>query len=115
MAVCRIKCIDLTKEAIKILGVFFSCYKNLQVKNSFRKTVLSIERILKMWRQRNLTLEGKIIIFETLALSRVTFLKRVLVIPNLIIGTLQMKQKLFLWNSSDPKVKHETICRDFQY
>ena len=114
MAVCRIKCIDLTKEAIKILGVIFSCYKNLQVKNSFRKTVLSIERILKMWRQRNLTLEGKIIIFET-ALSRVTFLKRVLVIPNLIIGTLQMKQKLFLWNSSDPKVKHETICRDFQY
>ena len=24
VAICRIKCIDLTKEAIKILGVFFS-------------------------------------------------------------------------------------------
>ena len=61
-AICRIKCIDLTKEAIKILRVFFSYDKNLQLENNFRKTILNIERILKKWRQRNLTLEGKIII-----------------------------------------------------
>ena len=63
--ICGIKCIDLTKEAIKILGVFFSCDKNLQLQNNFRKTILNIERILEMWRPRNLTLEGKIIIFKT--------------------------------------------------
>ena len=78
VAICGIKCIDLTKEAIK----------NLQLENNFRKTILNIERILKMSRQRNLPLEGKIIIFIT-ALSKITFLAQVLVISNQIINTLQ--------------------------
>ena len=37
VAVCVIKCIDLTKEAIKILGVFFSDDKNLPLENNFKK------------------------------------------------------------------------------
>ena len=66
--ICGIKCTDLTKEAIKILRVFFSDDKNLHLESNFKKTIVNIERILKMWRRRNLTLEGKIIIFKTLAL-----------------------------------------------
>ena len=42
------------------------------------------------------TLEGKIIIFKTLALSKITFLAQVLVIPNQIIDALQQIQKDFL-------------------
>ena len=115
VAICGIKCIDLTKEAIEISAVFFSYDKNLQLENNFRKTILNIERILKMWRRRNLTLEGKIIIFKTLALSKITFLAQVLEIQNQIIDILQQIQKDFLWNLTSPKVKHETICKDFQY
>ena len=37
------------------------------------KTILSTERIPKMWRKRNLTLDCKIIISKKLALSKVTF------------------------------------------
>ena len=65
VAICGIKCIDLTKETIKILVVFFSYDKNLQLENKFRKTILNIKKILKMWRQMNLTLEGKMIVFKT--------------------------------------------------
>ena len=72
VAICGIKCIDLTKEAIKILRVFFSYDRNLQRENNFRKTILNIERILKIWRIL------KIIIFETLALSKITLLAQAL-------------------------------------
>ena len=113
VAICGLTCIDLTKEAIKILGVSFFHDKNLQLEKNFRKTILSIERILKMWRRRNVTIEGKIIIFKTLALSKVTFLAEVLVIPNQIIDVLQQIQKDFSWNSSSPKEKHEAICKEF--
>ena len=74
VVLCGIKYINLTKQVIKILGVFFSYVKNFQLENNFRKTILNIERILKMWRRRNVTLEGNIIIFKTLALSQITFL-----------------------------------------
>ena len=67
VAICGIKCIDLTKEAIKILGVFFSYDKNLQLENNFRKTILNIERILKMWRQRNLTTGGQNNYFQNIS------------------------------------------------
>ena len=39
VAICGIKCTDLTKEAIKILGVFFFYDKKLQLENNFRKTI----------------------------------------------------------------------------
>ena len=110
VAICGIKCIDLNKEAIKILGVSFSYDKNLLLGNNFRKTILNIEKILEMWRRRNLTLEVKIIIFKTLALSKITFLAQVLVIPNKIIDALQQIRKYFLWNSCSPKVK-QNICK----
>ena len=39
-----------------------------------------------------------------------------LVIPNQIIDTTATNKKnTFFWNSSSPKVKHETICKAFQY
>ena len=68
------KCIDLTEKAIKILGVLFSYDKNLQLENYFGKTIVNIERVLKMWKRRNLKLKGKIIIFKTLALSKIILL-----------------------------------------
>ena len=40
---------------------------------------------------------------------------QVLVILNQIMDALQQIQKDFLWNSFSPKVKPETICKDFQY
>ena len=47
-----------------------------------------------MWRQKSNT-GGKIIIFKTLALSKITFLTQGLVIPNQIIDALQQMQKDF--------------------
>ena len=67
-----------------------------------------------MWCWRNLTLESKIIIFKTLALSKFVFLAQVLLIPNEITTTTQRVQREFLWNSNNVKNKHETICNDFQ-
>ena len=96
VAICGIKGNDLTKEAIKILGVFFPYDKNLQLENNFRKIILNIERILEMWRRRNLTQEGKIFIFKTLALSKITFLAQVLEISNQIIDAIQQIQIDFL-------------------
>ena len=48
MTIYGIKYIDLTKEAIEILGV-------CSLKTILEKTILNIERILKMWRQESNT------------------------------------------------------------
>ena len=52
MAICGKKRIGLTKKTMKFLGVFFSNDRNLQCENNFRKSVLNIDRILKIWRKK---------------------------------------------------------------
>ena len=73
VAVCGMKCIDLTKESIKILGTCFSYNEKIKVEKFFYNIVGNIQAVLKLWRMRNLTLEGKIIVFRTLAISKLVF------------------------------------------
>ena len=59
MAVCGIKCIDLTTETIKILGMHFSYNHKLQIQKNFLKNITNMQNVLNLWRTRNITLEGK--------------------------------------------------------
>ena len=81
-AVCGLKSINLTTDTIKILGVHFSYNSTLKVQKNFLDTVKSIQQVLRFWNGRILSLEGKIIIFETLAISKIVYLVFLTVIPS---------------------------------
>ena len=68
-AVCRMKNIDLTKESNKIIGISFSYNKAIQNELNFRTTISTIQTVLKLWKMQKLTLERKITVFKSLALS----------------------------------------------
>ena len=59
MAVCGIKCIDLTTETIKILGVHFSYNQKLKTQKNFVKSTTNMQSVLNLWKMRNITLEGE--------------------------------------------------------
>ena len=63
---------------------------------------------------RRLTLEGKIIVFKTLAISKIVFLSLISKVLTEIISELERIQKTFL-RPSKPKIKNETLCSDFQH
>ena len=46
---------------------------------------------------RRLTLEGKIIVFKTLAISKIVFLSLISKVPTEIISEVERIQKTFLW------------------
>ena len=73
VSVCGMKCIDLTKDSIKVLGIPFLYNKNIEQEQNFKKTIIGIEKVFSMWRRKNLTPEGKILIFKTSALSKFVF------------------------------------------
>ena len=68
------KCIDLCKDTGKITGVHFSYNKTKQDEKNFLETIWKIQNGLNIWRLRSLTLEGKIIVFQTLAISKIVYL-----------------------------------------
>ena len=95
---CGMECIDLTKNSVKVLGIHFSYNRKIENEENFIKFVKKIENVLKVWRTRNLTVQGKITIFKTLAISKVIHLALVTNVPRVIIVQLNEIQKDFIWN-----------------
>ena len=63
------KSLDLTKESIKILGLHISYNRKLHDDINFSMTIKNVCNVMKLWRMRHLSLEGKITIFKSLALT----------------------------------------------
>ena len=70
--------------------------------------------MLKLWRARNLSLEGEITVFKSLALSKITHLDLVKTIPFSIIDQLNKTQKNFIWNGLNTKMKNSTINNNYE-
>ena len=62
----------------------------------------------------NLTLETRIVVFKTLAISKTVFLAILTKIPQQAVKELEKRQKSFLRKDSIPKIRHETTCKDFR-
>ena len=108
--VSGMECIDLTNNSIKILGIHFSYNKKFENEENFIELIKKIENVLKIWRIRNLTVQGKITIFKTLAISKVVHLALVTNVPQIITDQLNKIQKDFIWNRKHPKIRHSTLC-----
>ena len=114
VSVCGMRCIDLNIDTLKILGTQFSYNKKLKEEKNFYKIVTDMQRVLKIWKMRRLTLEGKIVIFKTIAISKIVFQAFITTVPKYIVNELKKIQNAFFCNNSSPKKKHETFCNDYK-
>ena len=92
---------------------------------------------MKLWRIRQLAIEGKILIFEYLAIPKVVHVALVKDVSSSTIAQLgkiqkqiqnQQKQKTkkkhkkqnknvntkFIWKNGKPKLKHATLCNEYE-
>ena len=115
MALCGMDCIDLTEDVIKILGIYFSYNKKLEQEKNFLNHIVKIQNILKLWKLRNLTIEGRIVVFKSLAISKLIHLALVTEIPTTTINLLTKIQMEFIWKGKNPKIKNSTLCNGYEY
>ena len=113
-ALCGMKTLDLTTESMKILGLHFSYNESVMIEKNFIETIVKIENVLRVWRQRSLTLEGKIVIFKTLAISKLVHTAYLIHMPQHVIEMLEKIKNDFLWNNKRTKIKHNTLCNKFE-
>ena len=93
MELCGMECIDLTKNSVKILGILFSYNQKIENEENFIKLIKKIENLPKVWRTRNLTVQDKIAIFKSLAISNVIHLALVTNVRHVIIDQLNKIQE----------------------
>ena len=90
------KNIDLTKDAVKIIGISFSYNKDIQNELNFRSTISKIQAVLKLWTMWRLSLEGKIMVLKSLAKLKIVYLSDLTNVPNNIVEELIKIQTNFL-------------------
>ena len=62
----------------------------------------------------SITLEGKITIFKTLALSKIVYLTLITSFSEQLIEEIQRIQKAFIWNNLTTRIIHKSLCISFE-
>ena len=106
VALCGMRCIDLVSNIVKILGIYYSYNEKLEIQENFKRHIINIEKILRIWRMGDISIAGKITVFKTLAISKIVHLALVKTIPNSIIQELD--------KTRNPKIKHDTLCKNYE-
>ncbi len=94
VALCGFKNVILTDDSIRVLGIHFSYNYNLFLERNFLDVIKNLETVLKIWKSRGLSLLGKIVIFKTLAISKIIFVSYLTTVPSDVIHTLKIFTKI---------------------
>ena len=76
---------------------------------NFEEKVCSLEKTLKNWKKRKLTLIGKINIAKTLGLSKLIYCSSLLTVSKSLIDRINKIIFSFIWEGKPPKIKKKTI------
>ena len=93
VALCGMRCLDLTIDTLQILGTHFTYNEKLKEEKNFHKVVTDMQRVLEIWKVRRLALVGKIVIFKTIAIPKIVFQAFITTAPKHIINELKKIQK----------------------
>ena len=108
------KWVNIKTNAIRALGVFNSYDTDLEQKLNFLDNLKCLNDVLRLWEFRGLTLAGRILIFKSLALSKLLYACTMKVPSKFIIDQLNTLHKNFIWNNKRPKIKHSTLIADYK-
>ena len=86
----------------------------MKIQKKIVKSITNMQKVLNLRRMRNITLEAKMIIFKTLAISKILYLTLITSFLKQLIEEIQKMLKVFIWNNLSPKIKHETLCNSFE-
>ena len=89
--------------------------KKLEQEKNFLSHIVKIQNILNLWKQRNLTIEGRIIAFKSLAISKLINLALATEMPTSTINLLTKIQMGLIWKGKNPQIKNSTLCNDSEY
>ena len=87
------KYINLKVDTIKTLGKHFSYNELIAREKNFLKAISNIQGVLKLWRMTQLIIEGRIVIFKTLAISKILYIALLTNTPHIIIDELKKYKK----------------------
>ncbi len=104
-------------DSIKILGIFFNA--NIEaslLEQNWDQKMEKMNKIIKQWQKRNLSIIGKIVVAKTFVLSIWSYTLQALSLPEEILASIDTMMFRFIWQRKHAnrrafeKVKRAVLC-----
>ena len=103
--------VSLTSRSIRVLGNFISYNDLIANQLNFLNIIPTVKDLLGIWKQRNLTIDGKIQVFKSLNFSKLVYVATMNAVPKTITDQLQVIHKDFIWRGIDIDIPFKSdIC-----
>ena len=101
-------------QKVKILGIYFTLDVKIREEMNYKEILSKIKRLLGWWKQRDLTLTGKIHLMKTYALSKLNYVTSLTAVPKWVLTEVEKITFDFLWKGKD-RIKRDIICQDYKH
>ena len=91
----------ITQEHAKICGLYFSPTPDIAYQHNITAKIDKFQTVINLWRTRNLTIIGKIIIIKSLGLSQLTASIQQTIIKTDDLKRIDQAITRFIWNKSN--------------
>ena len=95
-------------EGIRILGVYFSLDIHVKEEMNYKEILSKIKKLLQWWKQRDLTLTGKIQLLKTFAMTKLTYVCSLMAVPNWVFKEVEKLVNLILFGKVKIKLRDES-------
>ena len=103
------------RSPVKILGVrHFSCDEKKNNDLNFNLKLRKLQTRLDMWRARDLTLFGRVLIIKSLGLSKIIHSISNIEAPDGIAGAVRKNLFNFIWKNKKDRIKRTSLYQDLE-
>ena len=99
-------------DNVKVLGIVFSYDEKLAQDKNFEDNIISLKQTLSLWKNRNLTVIGKILIVKVFGLSKFNYVSSMISTPVAIQKRINTLVHQFIWNGPD-RVKRSEMSANY--
>ena len=99
-------------EIIKVLGIYFCMDPQSQERVNYKEILSKIKKLLTWWKQRDLTLMGKVQLVKTFVISKLIYVSSLTPVPLWAFEEINNLIFEFLWKGKD-KIKRAVIILNY--
>ncbi len=100
--------IQFTNNAVRVLGIYLGHDKNECENKNWHEKINKMNKVFERWKNRHLTLFGKVLIIKSLAASKLVHTLSILHTPDHILNEIEKVIFSFLWDTTD-RIKRKTL------
>ena len=101
-------------QEIKILGVYF--VRDVKKKDilNYKEILSKTKRLLGWWKQRDLTIMGRIQLLKMYALSKFNYVSSLISVPQWVLEEVEKISFDFIWRGKD-RIKRKILYQDYEF